>query len=362
MCVYGHANWFHGYPDKMESSRYKYLLSGKRRSMNRPGVLLTSILPDEGMDILQEHVTLTFPKQTQQFSYGEIRDHIHDKTGLICLLSDRIDKGILIAGNRLKVVANYAVGYNNIDIEEATARHVAVTNTPGVLTETTADLSFALILGIARRIVEADCFARSGAFTGWAPKLMIGTDVHDKTLGLIGFGRIGQAVAKRASGFNMRVIYHDLAPVSRAIEDSLKASYCDLDMLLATADYISLHVSLTEKTHHLLSSQELKRMKPGTFLINVARGPVIDERALVHALREKQVAGCALDVYEFEPEISSELKSMKNTILVPHIGSATRETRAKMAEMVAQSVISVLIKGKCPMHIVNPEIYSSSAI
>ncbi|MBN2621662.1 D-glycerate dehydrogenase [candidate division WOR-3 bacterium] len=326
--------------------------------MERPEILLTSILPQKGMTMLQEHCAITYPERIPHFSRDEILDRLPGKTGLVSLLSDRIDRTMLDAGDRLKVIANYAVGYNNIDCAEASKRRIVVTNTPDVLTETTADLTFSLILAIARRIVEADRFMRSGAFTGWLPNLLLGTDVHGKTLGIVGFGRIGQAVAKRAHGFGMHVLYSDVEPRSHAVERTYEAIYCDLTTLLGEANFVSLHVPLTEHTRHLLSEQELSCMKPGAFLINVARGPVVDETALIKALRNKTIAGCALDVYENEPEVASELLALDNTILVPHIGSATEETRANMAVMVAESILSVVIRGDCPCYIVNPEIYS----
>jgi glyoxylate reductase len=321
-------------------------------------VLLTSILPEPGMALLREHVAVAYPESTLHFTYDEILRCVPGMAGLICLLSDRIDRRLLEMGDRLKVIANYAVGYNNIDVGEANRRGIAVTNTPDVLTETTADLTVSLILAIARRLVEADRYMRSGAFTGWLPKFMLGADVSGKTLGLIGFGRIGQAVAKRARSFNMHILYYEPEPKPHAIERAYEAIYSNLDVLLAESDFVSLHVPLTEQTYHMLSDSELRQMKPTAFLINVARGPVVDEKALIRALTEKKIAGCALDVYEHEPEVATELIAMDNTILLPHIGSATEETRANMAVMVAEDVICVLVRNKQPIHIINPEIYS----
>jgi len=327
--------------------------------MARSHVLITSVLPDAGMTVLKKHFRVTSPEENQPFDRQGMIDRLKDAKGLICMLSDRIDREIFEQGSKLKVIANYAVGYNNIDIDEATSRGIAVANTPDVLTNTTADLTFALILGISRRIVEADSFVRSGAFSGWSPKLMLGTDIYGKTIGIIGFGRIGQAVAQRAKGFGMHILYYEPEPKSYAIERTFEAFYCDLALLLSEADFVSVHVPLNDETYHMISDREFSRMKPSAFLINVARGPVVDEKALIRALTNGIIAGCALDVYEHEPAVTGELIAMKNTVLVPHIGSATAQTRDRMAVMVAESMVSVLVRDECPVHIVNPQIYPS---
>ncbi|MCX7716173.1 MAG: D-glycerate dehydrogenase, partial [Endomicrobia bacterium] len=257
----------------------------------------------------------------------------------------------------LKIIANYAVGFNNIDVKEATSRKIPVTNTPGVLTETTADLAFALLMSVARRIVESDRFLREGKFKGWAPMLFLGNDIYGKTIGIIGFGRIGQAVAKRALGFDMKVLYYDTNRVKPEIEKKYSAIYKSLSELLKESDFISIHVPLTQETYHLISDKEFDLMKPTSYLINTSRGPVVDEKALVRALKNKKIAGAALDVFENEPEVEAELIDMPNTVLVPHIGSATIETRTKMALMAAENIIAVLVENKIPPNIVNPEIY-----
>jgi glyoxylate reductase len=226
------------------------------------------------------------------------------------------------------------------------------------LTETTADLTFTLLCSAARRIVEADGFVRADRFKGWEPMLLLGSDIHGKTLGIIGFGRIGRAVAQRAHGFNMRVLYYEPERLSPDVEKAHRAEYSDLDDLLKRSDFICVHTPLTESTYHLIGAQELSLMKKTAFLINTSRGPVIDEKALVKALQEERIAGCALDVFEREPEVERALLTMPNTVLVPHIGSASIETRAKMAQMVAENVIAVLIKKTRPPNIVNPEIYT----
>ncbi len=274
------------------------------------------------------------------------------------LLTERIDGEVMDqAGPRLKIIANYAVGFNNIDIPAATARKIAVTNTPGVLTDTTADLTMALLLAVARRIVESDIYTRAGRYANWAPLLFVGTDVHHKTLGLIGFGRIGMAVARRALGFDMRILYHDEGPVVPEMAKQVNVRRVDRETLLKESDFISLHVPLTPETHHLMGPKEFSLMKPTAFIINTSRGEVIDEQALVEALEKKKIAGAALDVYEKEPEITSPLKEMLNVILLPHIGSASMETRTKMGLMAAENLLAYF-KGQRPPNCLNPEVLS----
>jgi glyoxylate reductase len=323
----------------------------------KPKVLLTRLLPQDGIDLLEKHVELEINPEDKVMPTEKIIDEIKDKDGLICLLTDKINTEIIDAGENLKVIANYAVGFNNIDVEEATKRIIPVTNTPGVLTETTADLVFALILSTARRIVEADRFLRGGKFKGWAPMLFLGNDVYNKTLGIIGFGRIGRAVAQRAKGFHMKIIYHEPIRLSHDIEKKYSAEYKGLDNLLKESDFITIHTPLVESTHHLISEKEFSLMKKTAYLINAARGPIVDEKALVEALKERKFAGCALDVFEREPDVEKELITIPNTILAPHIGSASIETRTKMALIVAENVIAVLVNKTRPPNIVNSEIY-----
>jgi glyoxylate reductase len=318
-------------------------------------VLCTRVLPEPGLRLLRQRVDLSVHEENRPMSRQELIERIQDKDGLICLLSDNIDKPVFDAAPHLKIAANYAVGYNNIDIATATERGIPVTNTPDVLTQTTADLAFALILSCARRIVEADRFMRDGQFNGWEPMLMLGQDVHDKTIGIIGFGRIGQAVAQRAQGFNMRILCNDIEPVPEKRARRYKAEFTTLKKLLSQSDYVCLHVPLTKETRHLMSDKEFSIMKNTAYLINVSRGPVVDEKALVRALKKKKIAGTALDVYENEPHCERELIDMKNTVLVPHIGSASVETRTHMALMVAHDVIAVLNKDLKPEHVVNPD-------
>ncbi len=269
--------------------------------------------------------------------------------GLLCLLTDRIDAEVMdAAGPQLRVISNYAVGYDNIDLEAARARGIIVTNTPGVLTETTADLAWSLLMAAARRIVEADRFTRAGKFTGWSPTLLLGVDVYGKTLGIIGLGRIGRAVARRAKGFQMRVIYYDIQRNPEA-EKELGAEFVSLDELLKTADFISIHTPLTPETRHLIDREAFAKMKSTAVLVNTARGPVVDEEALVEALREKKIFAAGLDVYEQEPKVHPGLLELENVVLAPHIGSASRETRGKMAELAAKNLVLAL-QGKEPLH------------
>ena len=317
-------------------------------------IFLTRRLPEEGMKLLESHEMEVYEGDAPP-SKEEIIDGVRGKDVLICLLTDKIDAEVMDASPRLKIIANYAVGVDNIDIEEATRRGIVVTNTPGVLTETVADLTWALMLAIARRIVEGDEFTRAGKFKGWAPLLMLGGDIHGKTLGIIGAGRIGQAVARRARGFDMKVLYY-----SRERKEEMEkmgAKYVDIHTLLRESDFVSLHVPLTPETYHMIGEEELKMMKSSAYLINTARGKCIDERVLVRALKEGWIRGAALDVFENEPEITPELKELKNVVITPHIGSASYETRSRMAVMVAENVLAAL-EGKMPPNCLNPEALS----
>ena len=318
-------------------------------------VIVSYKIPEAGLKELRENFELSLNEKGRFLSEEEMISKVGDADALVCLGTEKIDKEIMDAGKRLKIIANYAVGYNNIDVDYATKKDIMVTNTPGVLTETTADLTWALLMAIARRIVEGDGLTRAGKFTGWKPDLLLGSDIHGKTLGIVGFGRIGQAVAKRASGFDMKVLYHDVRPVAQEIEQAYKATYVDLDTLLKQSDFVSLHVPLTDSTYHLMDEGKLALMKPTAYLINAARGPVIDEQTLVKVLKERKIAGAALDVYEKEPELSPGLSELDNVVLVPHLGSATQQTRGAMSQIVAENVIAAL-SGENPPNLVNKEL------
>ena len=315
-------------------------------------VSITYKIPEAGIKILKEKFEVWINPKENLLTKQEIKSLAKTSDAMITMLADNIDKEILEEGkNKLKIIANYAVGYNNIDVEKAKELGIYVTNTPGVLTETTADLTWALILSIARRIVESDKFTREGKFEGWKPELFLGSDVYGKTLGIIGFGNIGQAVAKRALGFNMKVLYTQRHRVSSQIENNLNASYVNLKELLESSDYISLHVPLTKETFHLLNEEKLSLVKRNSFLINTSRGAVIDEKILYEKLKNKEIAGAALDVYENEPQITTGLVKLDNVVLTPHIGSATFETRSKMSVMVAQDIITAL-NGDIPKNLI----------
>jgi|UniRef100_A0A7C4TD40 glyoxylate reductase len=324
--------------------------------MKRYKIFITRKIPEPAIKLLRNYFSVSVFGENRPIRKIELIKSIKDKVGIITLLTDFVDREILENAMTLRMIANYAAGYNNIDIEEATKRGIMVTNTPDVLTETTADLTFGMILAIARRIPEAEKFLRKNRFKGWAPLLFLGADVHHKTLGIIGMGRIGKAVARRALGFKMNVIYYDKVRLSPAEEKKLSASYKPFNYILKKADFITIHTPLTKETYHLFSEKEFSLMKKTAFIINTARGPVIDEKALIKALNNKKIGGCALDVFENEPVVSEELKKMDNVLLLPHIGSATLETRTNMALMCAENLITALIKNKRPPNLVNPEV------
>ena len=325
--------------------------------MGRAKVFVTRKLFDEAISLIEEYADVeVYESEEEPAPYDLILEKVRDIDGLLCLLTDKIDARIIEAGERLKVISNYAVGYDNIDVEAATKRGIYVTNTPGVLTETTADLTWAILMAIARRVVEADKYVRAGRWVhAWGPKMMLGSDVHGKTLGIVGLGRIGSAVARRAKGFNMRVIYYDVFR-REELERELGLEYKPLEELLKEADYVTLHVPLTKETYHLIGERELGLMKTTAYLINTSRGAVIDQKALYKALKERRIAGAALDVFEKEPiDPDDPLLELDNVVLTPHIGSASVETRKKMAMIAAENLVSVL-KGVEPPNLVNPEV------
>src|SRR5438067_4952541 len=265
-----------------------------------------------------------------------------------------MDAEVMDAAPGLKIIANMAVGYNNIDVAEATRRGIPVSNTPGVLTDTTADFAWALLMCAARRVAEGDRFTRAGSFHGWGPLMLVGQDVHGRTLGIVGFGRIGRAMAKRASGFDMRVLYYDRFPADPDTERSLRATLVPMDELLAQSDYVTIHTDYNPETHHLIGAPELALMKPTAYLVNTSRGACVDEAALAEALKSSRIAGAGLDVYEREPDIHPGLLQLQNVVLAPHIASASLDTRTPMAMTAADNVIAPL-KGERTPTIVNPE-------
>ena len=321
-------------------------------------VLVSQQIPQEGLDLLRSDGALQLeihPTPGAIWTPEELRARVPGHEYLLCLLTDQIDAALLEAGvrgsPRLRMVANMAVGYNNIDVEAARRLGVLVTNTPGVLTEATADLAFALLLAVARRIPEADRFTRAGRYTGWQPMLLLGAELPGKTLGIIGMGRIGRAVARRAQGFGLSILYTSRQPLPPEAEHALNARFAPLEEVLQQADFLSLHVPYTPQTHHLLNAETLGLMKPSAYLINTARGAIVDEAALVTALQTGRLLGAALDVFEDEPHIHPALLQMEQVVLAPHIGSATRETRARMATTAASNILADL-RGETPQNLV----------
>ena len=319
----------------------------------KPKIFVTRMLPKLVMEKLNEHFIVNVNPKDRALYKEEIKRGTSDCDILLCLLSDTIDSDIISCNPNLKGIVNYAVGFNNIDIKCATSLNIPVTNTPGVLTETTADMAWALMFSVARRVVESDRFVRDGKFKGWAPKLFLGTDIYGKTLGIIGAGRIGIAVAKRASGFNMKVLYSDS---NSEIKNTIKAEKVDLETLLKESDFVSLHVPMLPETKHLVSEKELQMMKDTAILINTSRGAVVDEEMLLKALQGKWIAGAGLDVYENEPKLIEGLIDCDNVVLAPHIASASVETRTNMGFIAVENAIAIW-QGKIPLQIVNREIY-----
>jgi len=317
-------------------------------------ILVTQQIPEEGLTLLHSAQDATLeinPTPGAIWTPEELRARVPGHDYLLCLLTDQVDAATLEAGARgappLRLVANMAVGYNNIDLAAARRLGILVTNTPGVLTDATADLTFALLLAVARRIPEADRFVRAGRFTGWQPMLLLGAELTGKTLGIVGMGRIGRAVARRALGFGMSVLYSGHHALPSEEERALNATFAPLAEVLRLADFVSLHVPYTPQTHHLLNAETLALLRSRAYLINTARGPIVDEAALVAALQAGQLRGAALDVFEDEPRIHPALLTMEQVVLAPHIGSATHETRARMATTAAANILAHL-RGETP--------------
>ncbi|MCP5002967.1 MAG: D-glycerate dehydrogenase [Planctomycetes bacterium] len=319
-------------------------------------VYITRGIPDEGISKLKEcYGTVEINPDDRPLTYDELLEQVKGRDAILTMLSDRIDAQLLNEAKNLKVIANYAVGFDNIDIAAATSHGIVATNTPGVLTEATADMAWALIFAVARRIVEGDRVTRKGEFTGWSPLFLLGNDLVGKTLGIIGSGRIGTAMALRSRGWCMKVLYTSQKNNNTMLEEKLNAKRVALETLLKESDFISLHTPLTEETRHMIGRDEFAIMKRTSYLINTARGAVIDEAAMVDALRNNRIAGAGLDVYEEEPELKPGLSALDNVVLAPHLGSATVETRSRMSIMAAESIIAVL-KGQKPENCLNPEV------
>jgi glyoxylate reductase len=315
----------------------------------KKSVLISRGCEPDALSLIPEDIDVDMNGAEEALSKKELIARLRGKHALICQITDTIDDEVLAASADLKVVSNIAVGYNNIDVAAAKRRNIVVTNTPDVLTETTADFAWALLMAAARRVVEADAYARSGQWKRWQWDLLWGVDVYGKTLGVLGFGRIGRAVARRARGFNMRVLYHDTVHADAAAERELGATYVDKDTLFAESDFVSVHTLLTPDTRHLVNASLLKRMKKSAILVNAARGPIVDEAALVQALTERWIAGASLDVFEDEPTIHPGLLRLKESVvLAPHLASASYDTRQAMAMLAVKNCLAVL-DGKPPL-------------
>ncbi len=320
-------------------------------------IYVTRPIPQIGLDLLQAaYPDFEMNTEDRVLTRDELLAKVKGLDGLLSLLTDRIDGELLdAAGPQLKIVANHAVGFDNVDLTAATARGVMITNTPGVLTEATADHAWALLFAVARRIPESECFLRAGKFKGWGPLMFLGGDVTGRTLGVVGAGRIGQAMALRSRGFEMRVLYTDETP-NPSLEQEIGACRVTLEELLRESDFVSLHVPLLPGTRHLINAETLRLMKPSAYLINTSRGPVVDEAALAAALRQGALAGAALDVFENEPAVHPDLLALENVVLTPHTASATIATRNKMASMAANNLIAGL-RGQKPPNLVNVEVW-----
>ena len=325
--------------------------------MSKPKVFITRVIPEKGLEIIREYCEVDVWQNELSPTRDELLQRVRGIDGLLSLLTDTIDSEVMDeAGSQLKVISNYAVGFDNIDVPAATARNIPVGNTPDVLTDATADFAFALLMAVARRISEAERYVHEGKWRTWGPMTLLGVDIHCATLGLVGFGRIGKAVARRALGFDMRVIYY--SPNEKKAYPDLNATQVDFETLLEESDFISLHTPLTPATRHLIDAEALSKMKPNAVLINTARGPVVDAEALYQALKEKRIFGAGLDVTDPEPiPAESPLLTLDNIVIVPHIASASKATREKMSRMAAQNLIAGL-KGERLPNCVNPQVYS----
>jgi glyoxylate reductase len=324
-------------------------------------VLVTRRLPQPALDRIASKTSMTLYEGEWAIPRDQLLAEIKGKIGAVTLLTDKVDDEFLdAAGDQLMIVANFAVGFDNIDVAACSRRGVLCSNTPDVLTETTADTAWALLMAAARRVAEGDRFLRRREPWIWGPLMMLGQDVNGRVLGIVGFGRIGQAMARRARGFGMKVIYYDAYRPPPSVERGLGAEFRELDDLLAEADLVTMHTNLSEETHHLINAERLARMKPTAVLVNTSRGPVIDEAALARALKEGQIFAAGLDVFEKEPEVHPDLLELENVVVIPHLGSATVDTRIAMGMLAAENLISAL-EGRQPPTLLNPEVWDQSS-
>ena len=321
--------------------------------MIKPAIFSTRQLFQAARTILDEHFQVDYWKG-DKLSRADLLKHVADKDGLVCLLTEKVDEELLSAAPKLRIAATVSVGYDNIDVPACTKHKVVATNTPGVLDDTTADFAWTLLMAVARRLLEGDSWMRSGSWNGWDLDQLVGGDVWGKTLGVLGFGRIGRGVARRALGFQMRVLYNDAVRAPADVEKELNAEFVDRDRLFRESDFVSLHVPLLPDTRHLISKDNLEKMKRTAFLVNTSRGPVVDEAALAEALENGKIAGAALDVFEHEPKVHPALLTRKDVILTPHMASASLDTRTKMAVMAANNVVA-LFEGRRPPNALNAD-------
>jgi len=319
----------------------------------KPAVLVTKRIYPEAVEYLKQHCTVDDVGEDQGLPADQLRARLSGKQAVVSQLTDRFSAEVIDRLDGLKIIANVAVGFDNIDVPAATRKGILVTNTPDVLTETTADFAFALLLAAARRVVEAHQFVHAGMWKKWAIDLLVGHDVHHRTLGLFGMGRIGQAMARRGRGFSMRILYHDAVQAPESVERELGLEFVPAEQLLRDADFVSLHVPLVDSTRHLIGERELKLMKKTAILVNTARGPVVDEAALANALAEGRIAGAGLDVFEREPEVTPALLNLPSVVVAPHIASASVDTRREMSMLAARNVVDAL-EGRRPLTLLNP--------
>jgi len=322
----------------------------------KPRVLVTRDILYAGRDRLEQHCDITLLSRPP--GRDELRALLPAYDAVLSMLTDSFDRETIAAAPKLRVISNYAVGFNNVDVAAATEQGIVVCNTPGMMTCATAEIAWALLMALARRIVEADAYVRSGAWSGWDPDLLMGVELAGKTMGIIGAGRIGLAIAKRAAAFEMSVLYHNRTRLPEHIEREHGLTYADLDTLLRLSDVVSLSCPYSAESHHLINEARLQQMKRSAFLINTARGPVVDEQALAAALRDGTIAGAGLDVFEREPEVHPDLLPLANVVMAPHLGSSTLDTRRRMAEMAIDNLLRTL-QGEIPQALVNPDVWTT---
>jgi lactate dehydrogenase-like 2-hydroxyacid dehydrogenase len=320
----------------------------------KPHILVTKRIYPEAIAYLREHTEVDYAESDDGLNADELLARSRGKQGLVSQLTDKFSAAVMDQLDGVRVIANVAVGFDNIDVPAATRRKIAVTNTPDVLTDTTADFAFALLMAAARRVVEGHEFVHSGQWTKWRIDLLVGQDIHHRTLGIFGMGRIGQAVARRGRGFSMQILYHDAVPAPEKIERELGLKFVTSETLLRESDFVSLHVPLTEETRHMMGAEQLRMMKPTAILVNTSRGPVVDEAALAEALEKRIIAGAGIDVFENEPRVHPKLLTLKNVVLAPHIASASVDTRRRMSMMAAENAVAAL-EGRRPANLLNPE-------